>query len=533
MKFSTLDIIVFAGYALLVVSIALFVSRTKKGQKKSSREYFLADRALPWWAVGASLIAANISAEQFIGMSGSGYAIGLAMATYEWTAAIALIIVGKYFLPIFLKSNIYTMPQFLEYRFDSRVKTVLAVFWILLYIFVNLTSILYLGGLFLQTIFGLKLFYGILFLAGFTALYSIYGGLKAVAWTDVIQVVFLIGGGLLTTFLALNYFSEGTGLINGITKLFAEVPDKFHMIIEKGTLFIPDGQGGLKDAWMDLPGISVLIGGLWIGHFAYWGCSQYITQKAIAAKSLVEAQRGLIFAGFLKILTPLIVVIPGIIAFALRADLTKSDQAYPWLLHNFVPAGLRGLIAAALVAAIVSSLSSIVNSTATIFSMDIYKPFLNPKIPDSQLVLVGRISGAVALSIAVLTAIPLLGGLDQVFQYIQEYTGFTTPAIFAIFIFGLFFKRTTTNSVLWAAIVSIPISALFKLLLPGLPFINRWVVVFIILCVFIIGISLLESKRIKSKAFKIDKGLFHTGAVFNIGALGIFTILAVLYIIFW
>jgi len=533
MKFSTLDIIVFAGYAVLIIGAALYVSRTRKGEKKTSKDYFLANKSLPWWAVGASLIAANISAEQFIGMSGSGYAIGLAMASYEWTAAIALIVIAKYFLPIFLQKNIYTMPQFLERRFDNRVRTVLAVFWILLYIFVNLTSVLYLGSLFLQTLFGIELIYGIILLAAFSALYSIYGGLKAVAWTDVIQVVFLIGGGILTTVLALNHLSDGTGIINGFSILIDEVPEKFHMIIHKGHLMIPDGQGGLKDAWMDLPGLSVLIGGLWIGHFAYWGCNQYITQKAIAAKSLKEAQKGLLFAGYLKILLPFIVVIPGIVAYSLHADLVKSDEAYPWLLQSFVPGGFRGLAAAALVAAIVSSLSSMINSTATIFSMDIYKPFINPKVSDHQLVLTGRISGFIAIVIAVLTAKPLLGNLDQVFQYIQEYTGFTTPAIFAIFMFGLFWKRATANSVLWAAIVSIPLSLGFKVLTPGLPFMNRWAVVFIILGIVIVAISLLESDKSDPKGIDIDKKLFHTGNVFNIGAIGIFTILAGLYTVFW
>lgn len=533
MKFATIDFIIFFGYVILVTGVALYVSRTKKGIKKTSKEYFLADKSLPWWAVGASLIAANISAEQFIGVSGSGYAIGLAMASYEWTAAIALIVIGKYFLPIFLKKNIYTMPQFLEQRFDNRVRTILAVFWILLYIFVYLTSVAYLGALFLQTVFGIKLIYGIFLLAAFAALYSIYGGLQAVAWTDVIQVVFLVGGGILTTFLALHHFSGGADFFSGLSMLIDKVPDKFHMIIEKGTLMIPDGKGGVKDAWMDLPGLSVLIGGLWIGHFAYWGCNQYVTQKALAAKSLKEAQKGLIFAGYLKVLMPLIVVIPGIIAFALNADLAKSDEAYPWLLQNFVPAGFRGAAAAALVAAIVSSLGSMVNSTATIFTMDIYKPFINPGVVDSKLVLVGRISGLAALCIAVLTAKPLLGDLDQAFQYIQEYTGFTTPAIFAIFIFGLFWKRTRPNSVLWAAILSIPLSIAFKILMPGLPFMNRWVVVFIILAVVIIIISLLESSEDDPKGIQIDSKLFYTSSGFNIGAVGILTILAVFYSLFW
>jgi SSS family solute:Na+ symporter len=533
MKFSSVDTIVFIGYALIVVGVALFVSRTKKGTKKTAKDYFLADKSLPWWAVGASLIAANISAEQFIGMSGSGYAIGLAMASYEWTAAVALIVVAKYFLPIFLKNNIYTMPQFLELRFDKRVRTVLAVFWLLLYIFIYLTSVLYLGALFLQTVFKIDLIYGIIILASFSALYSIYGGLKAVAWTDVIQVVFLIGGGILTTVLALNHLSEGKGVINGLSILIEDVPEKFHMIIRKEQLMIPDGSGGVKDAWMDLPGLSVLIGGLWIGHFAYWGCNQYITQKAIAAKNLAVAQKGLLFAGYLKVLLPFIVVIPGIVAYSLNADLVKSDEAYPWLLHNFVPSGFRGVAVAALVAAIISSLSSMINSTSTIFSMDIYKAFINPKVSDHQIVKTGRISGFIAIIIAVLIAKPLLGNLDQVFQYMQEYTGFTTPAIFAIFIFGLFWKKATPNSVIWAAILVIPLSLGFKLLMPGLPFMNRWVVVFIILGLVIISISLFESGKNKSRGIDFEKKLFHTSTAFNIGSLVIFAILAVLYSVFW
>jgi SSS family solute:Na+ symporter len=533
MRFTILDFCIFFGYVLLVTGVALYVSRTKKGTKKSSKEYFLADKSLPWWAVGASLIAANISAEQFIGVSGSGYAIGLAMASYEWTAAVALIVIGKYFLPIFLKQNIYTMPQFLEKRFDNRVRTVLAVFWILLYIFVYLTSVAYLGALFLQTVFGIELFHGIIMLAAFAALYSIYGGLQAVAWTDVIQVVFLVGGGIMTTIFALNHFSGDADLLNGFLMLIKQVPEKFHMIIEKGTLMIPDGKGGMKDAWMDLPGLSVLIGGLWIGHFAYWGCNQYVTQKALAAKSIQEAQKGLIFAGYLKVLMPLIVVIPGIIAFALHADLAKSDEAYPWLLQHFIPAGFRGAAAAALVAAIVSSLGSMVNSTATIFTMDIYKPFINPKVTDSQLVMTGRISGFIALCIAVFSAKPLLGDLDQAFQYIQEYTGFTTPAIFAIFIFGLFWKRATPNSVLWAAIAAIPLSTGFKILMPGLPFMNRWVVVFLIMAIIIVAISLFESSEDDPKGIHINRKLFYTGNAFNLGAIGILTILTILYTVFW
>lgn len=324
MKFSIVDYVIFIGYIVFIVSLGLWVSREKKGHQKNSSDYFLASKSLPWWAIGASLIAANISAEQYIGMSGSGFVIGLGIATYEWTAAITLIIVAKFFLPIFLKEGIYTMPQLLEIRYDKRVRTGLAVFWLLLYIFVNLTSVLYLGALALRTIMGIPLFYGILGLAVFSAMYTIYGGLKAVVWTDVVQVIVLIGGGLITTFFALNAVSGGNGALTGFVDLVRQVPEKFDMILDRSNPNYPE-----------LPGLGVLLGGMWMAHFFYWGCNQYITQRALAAKSIKEAQRGLLFGGYLKLLTPLIVVIPGIAAFALKADIVKPDEAYPWLLSQF------------------------------------------------------------------------------------------------------------------------------------------------------------------------------------------------------
>ncbi|MCK5838415.1 MAG: sodium/solute symporter, partial [Bacteroidales bacterium] len=333
MHFSTLDYIVFISYGLIIVSLGLWVSRTKKGKQKTAKDYFLASKSLPWWAIGASLIAANISAEQMIGMSGSGFAIGLAIASYEWMAAITLIIVGKFFLPIFLEKKIYTMPQFLAVRFDNRVRTSMALFWLMVYVFINLASILYLGALSLEMIMGIPLIYGIIGLALFAAIYSIYGGLTAVAWTDVVQVIFLIGGGLLTTFLALDAVSGGEGVFEGMSLLIERAPEKFDMILSKDNPY-----------YNDLPGIGVLVGGMWIANLSYWGFNQYIIQKGLAAKSVKEAQRGVIFAGYLKILIPLIVVIPGIVAFVLKADLVDpqtgnvvNDNAYPWLLHSFVP----------------------------------------------------------------------------------------------------------------------------------------------------------------------------------------------------
>ncbi|HDR04502.1 MAG TPA: sodium/glucose cotransporter [Candidatus Marinimicrobia bacterium] len=521
MSFSVLDYVVFITYIAFIVGLGLFVSREKKGHKKNSSDYFLASKSLPWWAIGASLIAANISAEQYIGMSGSGFVIGLGIATYEWTAAITLIVVAKYFLPIFLKEGIYTMPQLLEIRYDSRVRTGLAVFWLMLYIFVNLTSVLYLGALALRTIMGVQLIWGIIGLAVFSALYTIYGGLKAVAWTDVVQVFVLIAGGLVTTYFALNAVGGGEGFLKGFSALIQQAPEKFDMILS------PDNPN-----YKELPGLGVLLGGMWMAHFFYWGCNQYITQRALAAKNIQEAQRGLMFGGYLKLLTPLIVVIPGIAAFALNAPLDKADEAYPWLLSTFVPAGLKGLAFAALIAAIVSSLSSMVNSTATIFSMDIYKPIFRKQASEDELVLSGRIASAVALLIAISIA-PSLNTLEQAFQYIQEYTGFISPGIFAIFIFGLFWKKATANSAIWAAVLTIPLSLGIKFFIPAMPFLNRMGVVFLILSAIVVIITLLESREDSPKAIKVSKELFHTDTVFNVGAIGIFTILAVFYTIWW
>lgn len=536
-SFSWIDYLVFILYGLVIVSLGLWVSRTKKGRKKTAQDYFLASKSLPWWAIGTSLIAANISAEQMIGMSGSGFAIGLGIASYEWMAAITLILVGKYFLPVFLEKKIYTMPQFLEMRYDGRVRTAMATFWLLVYVFVNLTSVLYLGALALETIMGIPLIYGLLGLALFAAVYSIYGGLTAVAWTDVVQVIFLIGGGLITTFLALDAVSGGEGILQGLSDLFARAPEKFDMILEKGKLIIPDGAGGTKDAYIDLPGISVLVGGMWIANISYWGFNQYIIQRGLAAKSIREAQRGVIFAGYLKILIPLIVVIPGIAAYVLTSDasvtLEPSDKAYPWLLHEFVPVGLKGLAFAALAAAIVSSLASMLNSTSTIFTMDIYSKFINKNVSETSMVSIGRITSLTALVIAVLAARPLLGSLDQAFQYIQEFTGFVTPGVVVIFCFGLFWKRITANAALAVAVLTIPLSFLFKALWPGLPFIDRMGLVFLLLALIAIVISYTGKPVPEEKSLHLRREMFVTGPAFNIGAIGITAIVGALYLLFW
>lgn len=547
MLLEPLDLIVFIGYCCLIVGLGLFVSREKKGHIKDSKDYFLASKALPWWAVGASLIASNISAEQFIGMSGSGFALGLAIATYEWMAAATLLVVAIFFLPVYIKKGIYTMPGFLLDRYDARVRTTMAVFWLLLYVLVNLTSVLYLGALSLNTILDVPMTYGIIGLALFAMIYSIYGGLKAVAWTDVVQVFFLVAGGLATTYLALSIVGDGDAW-EGLGLLRQEVPGHFSMILEKGEMMISDGKGGTEDAYGLLPGLSVLVGGMWIVNLSYWGFNQYITQRALAAKDLNEAQLGVIFAGFLKLLMPLIVVIPGIAALVIvnkggdaaflqsmtdpATGLIKSDRAYPTLLQ-LLPAGLKGLAFAALTAAIVSSLASMANSTSTIFTMDIYKQYINKDATEVKQVTVGRIAAFVAFLVAALVA-PALGTLDQAFQFIQEYTGFVSPGVFAIFFFGVFWKKTSSNAALTAAVLTIPLSTVLKFGLPNLPFIDRMGVVFLIIAALIIAISLYEGKgKDHPKSIEVNKELFKTSMTFKIGAIVIAAIIAALYIIFW
>ena len=546
-KFELLDYIIFVVYAILILGIGLWVSRDKKGHQKNAEDYFLASKSLPWWAIGASLIAANISAEQFIGMSGSGFASGLAIASYEWMAAITLIIVGKYFLPIFIKTEIYTIPEFVEKRFSTNLKTILAVFWIALYVFVNLASVLYLGALALETIMGFPMIYGIIGLALFAAAYSLYGGLSAVAWTDVIQVVFLVLGGVVTTYLALNTVSGGEGIIEGFRTIYERVPDRFEMILDK-----------TNPEYNNLPGLGVLIGGLWVANLYYWGFNQYIIQRTLAAKSLKEAQKGLLFAAFLKMIIPLIVVIPGIAAYVIVNDpellarlgelgqqnlpsTGEADKAYPWLLQ-LLPVGLKGLAFAALCAAIVSSLASMLNSTSTIFTMDIYKPYINKKASDKATVNVGRLSGAIALLIACITA-PLLGGIDQAFQFIQEYTGVVSPGILAVFLLGLFWKKTTNKASIIGVLCSIPIAMYFKIGPKGwidsaffvdVPFLDQMGYTLVLTMIIIAITSLMQHNgKNDEKGIPINKQMFKTSPLFNIGAFAIMILLVVLYAMFW
>lgn len=546
-NFELLDYVIFIGYAILILGIGLWVSRDKKGHQKTAEDYFLASKSLPWWAIGASLIAANISAEQFIGMSGSGFASGLAIASYEWMAAITLIIVGKFFLPIFIKKGIYTIPEFVESRYSTNLKTILAIFWIALYVFVNLASVLYLGALALETIIGVPMLYGVIGLALFSAAYSLYGGLSAVAWTDVIQVIFLVLGGVVTTYLALNTVSGGDGVIAGFKVIYEEVPGRFEMILDKS-----------NPEYKNLPGLGVLVGGLWVANLYYWGFNQYIIQRTLAAKSLKESQKGILFAAFLKLIIPVIVVIPGIAAYVIVNDpellaslgeigqknlpsVQEADKAYPWLLQ-LLPVGLKGLAFAALSAAIVSSLASMLNSTSTIFTMDIYKPYINTNADDKTTVNVGRLSAGVALVIGCIVA-PLLGGIDQAFQYIQEYTGVVSPGILAVFLLGLFWKKTTNKAAIIGVLSSIPIAMYFKVApkewssLPAfvnVPFLDQMGYTLLLTMLIIAVYSYIQHKgKDDEKGIPITKELFKTSPLFNIGAFAIMIILVVLYAMFW
>jgi len=550
-SFETLDYIVFVLYALVILGVGLWVSRNKKGKTKSTEDYFLASKSLPWWAIGASLIAANISAEQFIGMSGSGFAGGLAIATYEWMAALTLIVVGKFFLPIFIKKKIYTIPEFVEQRYSSQLKTILAVFWIGLYVFVNLASVLYLGGLALQTILGIEMLTAVIGLAAFAAAYSLYGGLSAVAWTDIIQVIVLVFGGLVTTYLALDTVSGGQGFIDGLISIYNAVPERFDMILEKS-----------NPEYMNLPGIGVLIGGMWVANLYYWGFNQYIIQRTLAAKSLEESQKGILFAAGLKMIIPLIVVIPGIAAYVIVNDTVilgslgdaglsnipssgEADKAYPWLMQ-FLPTGLKGVAVAALAAAIVSSLASMLNSTATIFTMDIYKQLINKNANETKTVNIGRLSAFVALIIGTIMA-PLLGGIDQAFQFIQEYTGIVSPGILSVFILGLFWKKTSNKGAIYGALASIPIAMFFKVgpkgwmvdsslegIFPTLPFLDQMGLTAILSMIVIALVSIKENKeKDDANGIQLEKGIFDTKSIYNIGSFALMILLAGLYSFFW
>lgn len=533
---TTIDYAIFGIYVLAIIVVGLAVSHKNR---QSTEGYFLAGKSIPWWAVGSSLIAANISAEQFIGMSGSGFVIGFGIAAYEFMAAITLILVGKYFLPIFIEKGIYTIPEFVEKRFNKNLKTILAIFWICLYVFVNLSSVLYLGGLALETILGIPMMYTILGLAAFALIYSVYGGLSAVVWTDVIQVAVLVIGGVATSYLAVSFVGGGEGFFAGLGKMITNTPDHFEMILSQD-----------NPQFSNLPGIAVLIGGMWVANLYYWGFNQYIIQRTFAAKSIDEAQKGLAFAAFLKLITPIIVCLPGMAAYYIIVydptllaslgeiaqhnvpDLAHPDRAYPWV-AQLLPVGIKGMVFAALSAAIVSSLASMLNSTATIFTMDVYKEYIDKNASDTKLVNVGRCSAIVALVIAIFIA-PMLGSLGQAFQFIQEYTGVVSPGILAVFLCGLFYKKTTSNGAIAGVLASIVIALLLKFLPINMPFLDQMMYTLILSMAVIVFVSLSSSEvDDDEKGIVLTAKTFKTSGSFAVASYAILLIVVAIYVAFW
>ena len=519
--FKTIDFVILVCYLILLVSLGLFLSRNKDGKEKSANDYFLAGNTLTWWAVGASLIAANISAEQFIGMSGTGFRDGIAIAAYEVMAAITLVVIGKFLLPVMLDRKIFTIPQFLRERYNDGVGLAFSILWLFLYVFVNLTSVAWLGALAIEQILGLQglavsifgfeisirmlIILGLFIVAG---VYSIYGGLASVAWTDVMQVTFLVGGGLITAYVALKEMGGimGTDAFGALGQVYHDMTTGAHAQDVHFHLVIQESHNA--SAFANVPGIAAVVGGVWLTNLGYWGFNQYIIQKGLAAKNVDEAKKGLIFAGFLKILIPFIVVLPGICAYYIMQDPSKfasmnlagninvADDAYPWLIRNFTPTGIKGLSFAALTAAIISSLASMFNSTSTLFTMDIYKKYINKNASDKQLVNTGRIVAVSALVIALVAVKPLLGGLDQAFQYIQEYSGFIYPGIITVFGLGLLWKRASSTAAVWTAILTIPMGIIFKVAFPDVAFQFRAGYIFIILVSFFILVSYLDKKYV-------------------------------------
>ena len=539
--FATADYLVFAVYIVILVGMGLFLSRTKKGEEKSSTDYFLAGNTLTWWAVGASLIAANISAEQFIGMSGSAYASGIAQAAYELMAAATLLVVGKFLLPLMIEKKIFTIPQFLRERYNWGVGLAFSLLWLFLYVFVNLTSVAWLGALAIQQILGLPtdmvinvagmeidqvrmcIILALFLIAG---IYSIYGGLASVAWTDVMQVTFLVGGGLITAYAALSVIGDEMGL-GGAWDALAHIKDylaqnpadkHFNLVVTRNEGAFPAIQ---DDPFFTNPGIVLIFGALWLTNLGYWGFNQYIIQKGLAAKSLDEAKKGMVFAAFLKILIPFIVCIPGVCAFyimnapecdglreTLAGSISRSDDAYPFLIRNFTPTIVKGLSFAALAAAVISSLASMFNSTSTLFTMDIYKQFINKEASEKKLVNVGRMTSVSALIIALIAVYPLMGGIDQAFQFIQEYSAFVYPGVVVIFGLGLLWKRASGTAAVVCAIGTFAFSIIYKFAFPDMPFLVRSGVVFITLIILFVWISLSSKKAVP--ADKLDEQTIKT-----------------------
>ena len=535
------DYLVFFLYFILVAAYGIWIYKRKTAKNETAQEFFLAEGSLTWWAIGASLIASNISAEHFIGMSGSGFAIGLAISSYEWMSGLVLIIVALFFIPMFLKNRIYTMPQFLATRYNEQVSSIMALFWLLVYVFVNLTSIIYLGALAITSIANISFMTCVVSLSLFSIVVTI-GGMRVIGYTDVIQVAVLILGGLVTTYLSLTLLSEefgfGKDFMAGLSILKQEAPGHFHLILEKG-----------HPHYDKLPGLGVIFGGMLINNLAYWGCNQYIVQRALGA-DLATARNGILFAAFLKLLVPLIVVIPGIAMFVLHENglfqnemsmdgVIKPDQAYPTLM-NLLPSGLKGVAFAALTAAVVASLAGKANSISTIFSLDIYKKMIKPNASEKQLVNTGRWAVVISITVAAFVA-PALRSLDQAYQFIQEYVGFLSPGVLAIFLLGLFWKKTTSGAALFGTILTIPLSATLKFLpdwtggiFPVYPFLDRMFITFWIVLFLMILISLMTPASFQRKEIlPFEKSMLEVKPALIIGSIIILGILAALYTVYY
>ncbi len=540
----TADYIVFLIYFVLVSAYGMYIYRRKKKVSTSSQEFFLAEGSLTWWAIGASLIASNISAEHFIGMSGSGFALGLAISSYEWMSAATLILVAVFILPVYLKNKIFTMPQFLAKRYNDTVSTIMAIIWLLIYVFVNLTSIIYLGALAISSIAPVSFEFCVMGLSLFSIIVTL-GGMKVIGYTDIFQVVVLILGGLVTTYLSLTLLSEqfgyGKDILKGLSIIADKAPDHLHMIFDKSS-----------PHYAQLPGMSVLIGGMLINNLAYWGCNQYIVQRALGA-DLKTARKGILFAAFLKLLVPIIAVLPGIAMYVMHqngmfqqemvdaAGVLKPDHAYPTLM-NLLPAGLKGVALAALTAAIVASLAGKANSISTIFSLDIYKKYFNKAASDRKLVITGRWVVIISMFVAALVA-PALKSLDQAYQFIQEYVGFFSPGVLAIFLLGIFWKKTTATAGLAGALLTVPIAAVLKFLpvwtngaFPDYPFLDRMTITFLAIVFLMVSISILkpESKlQHETHTIEVDKSMFKVSSEFIVSSFIICGILIALYTVFW
>lgn len=567
-QLTTIDYGVFLFYFVVVAAYGYWIYQKKKRDEASTTDFFLAEGSLTWWAIGASLIASNISAEQFIGMSGSGFRVGVAIAAFEWIAALSLIIVGVFFMPIYLKNHIYTMPQFLERRYNEKVAMIMTIFWLFLYVFVNLTSILYLGSMAISTLVGGEgsFHFVLIGLAVFATLITL-GGMKVIGYTDVIQVVVLIIGGLATTYIALTLVSEHFGLgkdvVAGFQKLLEDAPEHFHMMLWRPG---PDASPEYIGKYLAVPA-AMYFGGQWIANLNYWGCNQYITQRALGA-NLETARKGLLFAGFLKLLMPVIVMLPGIAAFVLhkngqlQAEMMTdgkvvSDNAYSAIL-GFLPVGLRGAAVAALTAAIVASLAGKANSIATIYTLDIYKKYLHRESSERRQVWIGRAVIVASMLIAIACSWNDLFNISQGgFDFIQKYTGYVSPGIFAVFILGMFWKRTTGAAAIFGVVGGFLLSVFFnefaaslshdtflwtaypngKLTADGqpmyeIPYLICMGLAFGFTVLGMVILSLL-GPRINPKAYEIDSSMFKVSPSTAALIGGILAILSALYVRFW